>query len=88
MGFAERHSRAEFSPINAFLLRSMTDAPLYVSNSTVHNDLGNPYIKDVIQERSSKNHDRIEFHPNQLLQPYMKKQNNRRLKRRLLIDLK
>jgi hypothetical protein len=36
------------------MLRSMTDAPWYVSNSTLHNDLGIPYIKDVIQERSSK----------------------------------
>jgi hypothetical protein len=34
----------------------MTDAPRYVSNSTLHNDLGVPYIKDVIQERSSKHH--------------------------------
>jgi hypothetical protein len=38
----------------------MTDAPWYVSTSTLHNDLGIPYIKDVIQERSSKHHDRIE----------------------------
>jgi hypothetical protein len=66
----------------------MTDAPLYVSNSTLHNDLGIPYIKDVIQERSSKHHDRIEVHPNPLLQPLLEKQDNRRLKRRLPIDLK
>jgi hypothetical protein len=38
----------------------MTDAPWYVSDSTLHNDLGIPYIKDVTQERSSKHHDRIE----------------------------
>jgi hypothetical protein len=62
----------------------MTDAPWYISNSTLHKDLGIPYIKDVIQERSSKHHDRIEVHPNQLLE----KQNNRMLKRRLPIDLK
>jgi hypothetical protein len=66
----------------------MTDAPWYVSNFTLHNDLGIPYIKDVIQERSSKHHDRLEVHPNPLLKPLLEKQNNRRLKRRLPIDLK
>jgi hypothetical protein len=30
------------------ILGSMTDAPWYVSNSMLHNDLGIPYIKDVI----------------------------------------
>jgi hypothetical protein len=66
----------------------MTDAPWYASNSTLHNDLGIPYIKDVIQERSSKHHDRIEVDPNPLLQPLLEKQTNRRLKRRLPINLK
>jgi hypothetical protein len=66
----------------------MTDAPWYISNSTLRNDLGIPYIEDVIQERSSKHHDRVEEHPNPLLQPLLEKQNNRRLKRHLPIDLK
>jgi hypothetical protein len=43
----------------------MTDAPWYISNSTLHKDLGIPYIKDVIQERSSKHHDRIDVHPSE-----------------------
>jgi hypothetical protein len=38
-----------------------------------YNDLGIPYIKDVIQERSSKHHDRIEVHLNPLLQPLLEK---------------
>jgi hypothetical protein len=66
----------------------MTDAPWYVTNSTLHNDLGIPYIIDVMQERSSKHHDLIEVHPNPFLQPLLEKENNRRLKRRLPIDLK
>ena len=66
----------------------MADAPRYVSNSTLHKDLGTPFIKDVPQERSTKHHDRLEVHPNALLQPLLEKQNNRRLKRRLPIDLK
>jgi len=62
------------------ILRSMADAPWHVSNSTLHNDLGIPFIKDVLQERSTKHHDRLEVHPNALLQPLLEKQNNRRLK--------
>jgi hypothetical protein len=38
----------------------MTDTPWYVSDSTLHIDLGIPYIKDVIKERSSKHHDLLE----------------------------
>jgi hypothetical protein len=53
------------------MLRSMTDAPWYISNSTLRKDFGIPYIKDVIQERSSKHHDRKEVHKNQLLQPFL-----------------
>jgi len=70
------------------ILRSMADAPWYISNFTLHNDLGIPFIKDVLQERSTKHHDRLEVHPNALLQPLLEKQNNQRLKRRLPIDLK
>jgi hypothetical protein len=66
----------------------MTDAPWYVSNTTFHKDHGISYIKDVIQERSRKYHDLIEVHPNPLLQPLLEKQNNRKLKSRLPIDLK
>ena len=66
----------------------MADAPRYVSNSTLLNDLGIPFIKDVLQERSTELHDRLEAHPNVLLQPLLEMQNNRRLKRRLPIDLK
>jgi len=70
------------------ILQSMADAPWYVSNSTLHNDLGIPFIKDVLQERSTKHHDCLKVHPNTLLQPLLEKQNNRRLKRRLPINLK
>ena len=66
----------------------MADSPRYVTNSTAHNDLGIPFVKDVLQERSTKHHDRLEVHPKALLQPHLEKQNNRRLKRCLLIDLK
>jgi hypothetical protein len=41
--------------------------------STLHNDLGIPFIKDVLKERCTKHHDRLEAHPNTLLQPLLEK---------------
>ena len=48
----------------------------------LHNDLGIPFIKDVLQERSSKHHDRLEVHPNALLQPLLQKQNQPKAKKK------
>jgi len=87
-GCASNSSIAILNRCQSKILRSMVDAPRYVSNFTLHNDLGIPFIKDVLQERSTKHHDRLEVHPDALLQPLLEKQNNRRLKRRLPIDLK
>jgi hypothetical protein len=70
------------------ILRSMANAPRYVSSFTIHNDIGIPFIKDFQQERRTEHHDRLEVHPDKLLQPLLEKQNNRRLKRRLPIDLR
>jgi hypothetical protein len=44
------------------ILRAMKNAPWYVSNDTLHNDLGIPIISDVIKERSNKHHNRLETH--------------------------
>jgi hypothetical protein len=56
----------------------------YVSNDTLHNDLGIPIISDVIKERSNKHHNRLDTHTN----PLLEEPNYRRLKRRLPIDVK
>jgi hypothetical protein len=64
------------------MLRAMTNAPWYVSNDTLHNDLGMsndtlhndlgiPIIYDVIKERSNKHHNRLETHTNPLMQPLL-----------------
>jgi hypothetical protein len=74
-GCASNSSIAILQRCQSKMLRSMTYAPWYVSNSTLHNDLGIPYIKGVTQERSSTHHDRIQVHPNPLLQPLLEKQN-------------
>jgi hypothetical protein len=69
------------------LLRAMTNAPWYVSNDTLHNELGIPIISDVLKECSNKHHNRLETHTNPLMQPLPEEPNFGRLKRRLPIDL-
>jgi len=46
-----------------------------------------PYVSDVIHERINKNHNKLEAHPNPLLEPLLQPVNTRRLKRRWPLDL-
>lgn len=48
-------------------LRMIADAPWYVSNQTLHEDLGIPFIKDVIRPYSIKHKNRSTDHSNQLI---------------------
>jgi hypothetical protein len=52
-GCASSSSIAILQRCQSKMLRSMTDAPWSVSNSTLHNDLGIPYIKDVKREAAN-----------------------------------
>jgi hypothetical protein len=40
----------------------ITNAPWYVTNQTLHDDLKVPLIKDVIQEKSINHHDKLGSH--------------------------
>lgn len=70
------------------IIRSMANAPWYVSNRTLHNDLKIPYVKNVIQENIIKHHNRLEDHPNPMLQPLLQPTLNRRLRRIWPLDLR
>jgi hypothetical protein len=59
---------------------TLTNAPRYVTNHTVHTDCNIPYVSDVIHERINKHHNKLEAHPNPLLEPPLQPVNNRRLK--------
>jgi hypothetical protein len=59
------------------ILRMMIDAPWYVSNATLHADLGVSYVHDVIHQT----------HENPLLKTLLAREENRRLKRNWPIDL-
>jgi hypothetical protein len=48
-------------------LRIMTNAPWYVSNQTLHNDLQIPFIKEVIHRQATKYRDRNTKHKNELI---------------------
>jgi hypothetical protein len=51
------------------VLRSILDAPWYVSNHTIHTDLNTPfYISDLIKTRFQQFHSRLSIHPNLLAQ--------------------
>jgi hypothetical protein len=63
------------------LLRMITNAPWYVTNQTVHDDLKVPFIKDVIQEKSINNQDKQGNHSNPILQPLLEHQQKRWLKK-------
>jgi hypothetical protein len=70
-----------------FILRMITNAPLYVTNQTLHDDLKVLFIKDVIQEKSINHHDKLGNHSNPILQPLLKQQQRRRLKKLWPADL-
>jgi hypothetical protein len=62
----------------------IVDAPWYVSNATLHADLGISYIQDAIHQKCNKHHTTLETHENPLLKT---REENRRLKRHWPIDL-
>jgi hypothetical protein len=71
------------------ILRMIADAPWYVSNQTLHDDLKVPYVNQVIKINSQKHRQKIADHPNTLLHPIIVPPfNNRRLKRTWPADLK
>jgi hypothetical protein len=56
----------------------IVDAPWYVSNATLHADLG---VQDVIHQKCNNHHTILETHENPLLKKLILREENRRLKR-------
>jgi hypothetical protein len=69
------------------ILRMITNAPWYVTNQTLHDDLNVALIKDVIQEKSINHQDKLGNHSNPILQPLLEQQQIRRLKKLWPADL-
>jgi hypothetical protein len=53
------------------ILRTIANAPWYVTNYTLRTDFNIPYVSDVIQERINKHYNKLEAHPNPLLEPLL-----------------
>jgi hypothetical protein len=61
----------------------IVDAPWYVSNATLHADLGISYVQDAIHQKCNKHHTRLE---NPLFRTLLVREENRRLERNWTID--
>jgi hypothetical protein len=65
----------------------IANAPWYVPNITLHEDLNVSLVKEVIKQRSTRYHSKI-GHVNRLIQPLLEPHNEIRLKRNWPADLR
>lgn len=69
-------------------LRTITDAPWYVNNETIHKDLNIKYVHEQIKKYAKSYESRLEHHPNDLALNLLDNANEiRRLKRTKPLDL-
>jgi hypothetical protein len=66
----------------------IANAPWYVPNIILDEDLSVPLVKEVIKQRSSRYHNKIEGHVNVLIQPLLEPHDERRLKLNWPADLR
>jgi hypothetical protein len=66
-GCANKSHIAKMQRSQSKVLRMITNAPLHVTNQTVHDDLKVPFIKAVIQEKSINHRDKLGNHSNPIL---------------------
>jgi hypothetical protein len=68
---ATKSSIAIIQRYQSKLLRTMTSAPWYVSNHTLHTHLHIPYVRTVFQERIAKHCTVLTTHPNPTMKPLL-----------------
>jgi hypothetical protein len=66
----------------------ITNAPWYVTNITLHEDLKVPLVKEVILEKRTRYFNKIAGHENILIQPLLEPHDGRRLKKKWPADLR
>ncbi|PNF15276.1 hypothetical protein B7P43_G00932 [Cryptotermes secundus] len=64
-GCASKSNIAIIQRAQSKILRTITNAPWYVSNHTLHTDLKTPHVTEVIRENSTKYFNKLENHSNQ-----------------------
>jgi hypothetical protein len=68
------------------ILRTITNAPWYVTNRTLHTDLQISFVHTVFQDGIHKHRTTLVSHPNPLVEPMLHSKHSRRLKRRWTFD--
>ena len=68
------------------MLRSITNAPWYVTNQSLHQDLCIPLVRTIYRERTTAHHATLRAHTNPLMETVLKPPSNRRLKRKWTFD--
>ena len=79
-GCASKSNKAIMQRAQSKILRTIKNAPWYVTNHTLHTDLNIPYVSEVINERINKHLSKLESHPNPLVETLTQPTRNRRLK--------
>jgi len=85
-GCASKSNIAVIQRYQSKLLRSITNAPRYVSNQTLHSDIHSPHDHTVFRERTATHRTALDSHPSPLMEPLVHPPNNRLLKRRWTFD--
>jgi hypothetical protein len=85
-GRASKSHIAKMQGNQSKILGMITNAPWYVNDQTLHDDLKVSFIKDIIQEKCINHHDKL-HHRNPILQPLLEQQQRRRLKKLWPADL-
>ncbi|MXP61690.1 reverse transcriptase family protein [Pantoea sp. Taur] len=67
-GTAKHSNIKRIQSFQSKVLRTIVNAPYYVTNRTLHNDLNIPFVLDLIPLKFSKFHQNLSDHPNPLAQ--------------------
>jgi hypothetical protein len=86
-GCSSKTNRKLIQTAQSKILRTIVNAPWYVSNRIIHTDLRIPYIEEVIKEHSNAHFKKLANHPNPLIKPLLHHQTHRRLRRKWTEDL-
>jgi hypothetical protein len=84
--YASKSNIAVMQRYQSKIFRTITNAPRYVTNQTLHTDLQIPFAHTVFQERIHKHRTALASNPNPLVEPMLHPEHNRRLNRRWTFD--
>ena len=87
VGCASKSNIAIMQRYQTKILRTIANAPRYVTNQTFHTDLQIPYVSTVIHEGINKHHIALATHLNPPVEPMLHTEYNRRGVYRVLVGI-